>query len=309
MEINSRRSQSGSASSSRRSRSMSAFSESACELTETYSPAAIDIAPATMPATPVNSSAEGPISAAATPTMRLEVERRPSLAPRTAALSQPLRVTKCLSEWWRGALLAVRNWGPCATGRRRRAVRGEGESFVLILVRPRSRRSGIPAFAGITKGIHAFARPDGGALGCFVLYAARGKHGDRPARFRQARLLRRAGADQRSQSLFRASEGQGAGGSPAPPRCRRRDRIRRGTDGSERRRDLFIGERGHRPVPALPRRGRRGRCGRPDRGVAARVADEKPDRDLRPAAPRARALADAAAVHAEPAEGCLLYTS
>ena len=69
----------------------------ACELTETYSPAAIDIAPATNPATPATSTLLRLVSAAATPTMRLAVETMPSLAPRTAALSQPIRSVRCCS--------------------------------------------------------------------------------------------------------------------------------------------------------------------------------------------------------------------
>ena len=63
------------------------------ELTETYSPAAMDMAPATSPATPATRTSERPDEAAATPTIRLAVETMPSLAPRTAALSHPTRVT------------------------------------------------------------------------------------------------------------------------------------------------------------------------------------------------------------------------
>src|SRR5688572_33431791 len=66
-------------------------SVSDCELTDTYSPADIDIAPATNPATPASSISLRPAFAAATPTMRLAVETKPSLAPRTAAPSQPTR--------------------------------------------------------------------------------------------------------------------------------------------------------------------------------------------------------------------------
>jgi hypothetical protein len=64
---------------------------SACELTETYSPAAMDMAPAARPATPAVSIAPRPAPAAATPIRRLAVETMPSLAPSTAARSQPER--------------------------------------------------------------------------------------------------------------------------------------------------------------------------------------------------------------------------
>ena len=52
-------SRTGVAASSSFSRARSACSVSDCELTETYSPAAIDMAPATRPATPVNSNRSG----------------------------------------------------------------------------------------------------------------------------------------------------------------------------------------------------------------------------------------------------------
>src|SRR5262245_34366604 len=78
--------------SSLRSIARSAASASACELTDTYSPAAIDMAPATNAATPATKMADGDGAAAATPTIRLAVETMPSLAPSTAALSQPMRV-------------------------------------------------------------------------------------------------------------------------------------------------------------------------------------------------------------------------
>src|SRR3989344_2333092 len=77
--------------SSARSRARSACSVSAWECTETYSPAAIDIAPATSPAMPVTISEAWLALAAATPINRLAVETMPSLAPRTAARSQPIR--------------------------------------------------------------------------------------------------------------------------------------------------------------------------------------------------------------------------
>lgn len=61
------------------------------------SPAAIDMAPATSPATPAMRTSEVAAEAAATPTIRLAVETMPSLAPSTAARSQPMRETKWLS--------------------------------------------------------------------------------------------------------------------------------------------------------------------------------------------------------------------
>ena len=63
------------------------------------SPAAIDMAPATRPATPAIRMSPHVAAAAATPTIKLAIETMPSLAPSTAALSQPMRSTKCLSEW------------------------------------------------------------------------------------------------------------------------------------------------------------------------------------------------------------------
>ena len=65
----------------------------AVQLTDTYSPAAIDIAPATSPAVPVTRIDDCAAPAAATPAIRLAVETMPSLAPRIAARSQPIRVT------------------------------------------------------------------------------------------------------------------------------------------------------------------------------------------------------------------------
>jgi len=61
---------------------------------ETYSPVAIDMAPATNPATPATRTAFFVAAAAATPTIKLAVERMPSLAPSTAARSQPMRFTR-----------------------------------------------------------------------------------------------------------------------------------------------------------------------------------------------------------------------
>jgi hypothetical protein len=55
------------------------------------------MAPATSPATPAIKTAFGVAAAAATPTIKLAVERMPSLAPSTAALNQPMRSTKWLS--------------------------------------------------------------------------------------------------------------------------------------------------------------------------------------------------------------------
>ena len=69
-------------------------SVSDCELTETYSPAAMDMAPATSPAMPEISTFELEAEAAATPTIKLAVETSPSLAPSTAARSQPMRETR-----------------------------------------------------------------------------------------------------------------------------------------------------------------------------------------------------------------------
>src|SRR5215207_1217960 len=86
----------------------SASSASRWELTELYSPTAIDAAPATRAAMPVVRSTERLTSAAATPTRRLAVDSSPSLAPRTAARSHPMRPTAWRS-WW---------------GRRRTRVRG-----------------------------------------------------------------------------------------------------------------------------------------------------------------------------------------
>jgi hypothetical protein len=77
---------------------MSAFSASPCELTETYSPAAIDIAPATSPAVPVSRMEDCAAPAAATPAIRLAVETMPSLAPRIAARSHPIRATAWVSR-------------------------------------------------------------------------------------------------------------------------------------------------------------------------------------------------------------------
>jgi len=82
---------------SRRSRARSACSVSDWELTETYSPAAIDMAPATRPATPASRISLLTAAAAATPRIKLAVEMMPSLAPSTAARSQPIRSTRWVS--------------------------------------------------------------------------------------------------------------------------------------------------------------------------------------------------------------------
>src|SRR4051812_48886816 len=87
---------------------MSACSASRCELTETYSPAAIDRAPATSPAVPAVTTALVDSPAAATPSTRLAVDTMPSLAPRTAARSQPARWLRCTSA----ALVGGRDRAP-----------------------------------------------------------------------------------------------------------------------------------------------------------------------------------------------------
>src|SRR3569623_1483028 len=84
------------------SRARSACSVSDCELTDTYSPAAIDIAPATCAASPESTTVLCGEPAAATPTRTLATETMPSLAPSTAARSQPLRWTQCSSAWIEG---------------------------------------------------------------------------------------------------------------------------------------------------------------------------------------------------------------
>lgn len=74
---------------------ISIFGIPACELTDTYSPAAIDNAPAASPAIPDNKIVAGLACVVAMPNIRLLVEIRPSLAPRTAARNQPL----CWLRW------------------------------------------------------------------------------------------------------------------------------------------------------------------------------------------------------------------
>ena len=84
--------------SSLRSLSISARSESRCELTDTYSPAAIDKAPATRPARPATRIVLRVAADAATPIIRLAVDRIPSSAPSTAARNQPVRSLRCSSR-------------------------------------------------------------------------------------------------------------------------------------------------------------------------------------------------------------------
>src|SRR5205814_2157274 len=69
-------------------------------LTETYSPAAIERAPATSPARAATRIGSRADCAADTPTTRLLVEISPSLAPSTAARSQPTCVVRC-DSWCR----------------------------------------------------------------------------------------------------------------------------------------------------------------------------------------------------------------
>lgn len=89
---------------------MSACSVSACDCTETYSPAAIDIAPATVAAIPAVSTAASPAPLAATATTTPATETMPSLAPSTAARSQPTRSVRCSSGWrlrWRRVVCGI----------------------------------------------------------------------------------------------------------------------------------------------------------------------------------------------------------
>src|SRR4029434_2677405 len=99
MAINSSCSPWASACSSVRSRASSASSVSAWDWTDTYSPAAIDIAPATRPATPATTTVLCVAWAAAIPSTRLAVDTMPSLAPRTAARTQPMRPVRWRSLW------------------------------------------------------------------------------------------------------------------------------------------------------------------------------------------------------------------
>src|SRR5690606_256815 len=88
-----------SAASSFFSRSRSARSVSRCELTDTYSPAAIDMAPATRPAMPASRICWRSACAAATPSTSDAVDTIPSLAPSTAARSQPICWVRWRSVW------------------------------------------------------------------------------------------------------------------------------------------------------------------------------------------------------------------
>src|SRR5579863_6883029 len=65
----------------------------------------MDIEPAIMPATPAVITALKGVAAAATPTIKLAVEIIPSLAPRTAARSQPVRPIK----WRSGRRFGINN--------------------------------------------------------------------------------------------------------------------------------------------------------------------------------------------------------
>ena len=58
----------------------------------------LNMAPATRPAIPAMRTSFCVVAAAATPTIKLAVETIPSLAPKTAALSQPMRST----VWYSG---------------------------------------------------------------------------------------------------------------------------------------------------------------------------------------------------------------
>ena len=82
----------------RRSLAMSASSESRCVETDPYSPAAIENAPAAIAATPVSTIVEREAFPAATPVSRAAVDSSPSLAPSTAARSQPLRWLRWFSS-------------------------------------------------------------------------------------------------------------------------------------------------------------------------------------------------------------------
>src|ERR1035437_6242946 len=68
------------------------------------------MAPATTPPPPVISTSLGEAAADATPSIRLAVDMIPSLAPSTAARSQPMRATRWFSLWRR------RIYGPFLSG-------------------------------------------------------------------------------------------------------------------------------------------------------------------------------------------------
>src|SRR6476620_8779836 len=96
---------------------MSARSASRCELPETYSPAAIESAPATNPAIPAVTIAVPDAPDAATPSTRLAVERIPSLAPSTAARSQPDRRLRWTSGVNNGAHTPDRRYSAAPAAR------------------------------------------------------------------------------------------------------------------------------------------------------------------------------------------------
>jgi len=65
--------------------------------------------PATRPATPATRTLPWVACAAATPSTRLAVETMPSLAPSTAARSQPIRPVRSRSVWLTETLAAWLN--------------------------------------------------------------------------------------------------------------------------------------------------------------------------------------------------------
>ena len=67
----------------------------------------VDMAPATSPATPAIKTSFRVAAAAATPTIKLAVEMMPSLAPSTAALNHPMRLTRWLSGCRRRRLMWI----------------------------------------------------------------------------------------------------------------------------------------------------------------------------------------------------------
>ena len=79
----------GCSASSRRSFSTSAATCSFCVCTEVYSPIAIEIAPATSPATPVRMMTSRATPPPPTPAISAMFVTSPSIAPKTAARSQP----------------------------------------------------------------------------------------------------------------------------------------------------------------------------------------------------------------------------
>src|SRR3546814_17123834 len=124
----------------------SALVTSLWEDTDTYSPTAIDSAPATRPATPAVRTAPSDAPPPIIPTIRQAVDTMPSLAPSTAALSQPTRVDRCSSLWW---------WCP-AGNPGRRLLPGwtpfAGRPLAPSLARPR-RRPPVAPLAGPEEGL------------------------------------------------------------------------------------------------------------------------------------------------------------